>query len=154
MDSIKYLTLDIDGLEIIKPLWEKLREHHVSKSKYFSDNFLKTSFEKRMMSIAERSRTGKVNIDLAVEDGVEKAVGYCISSITSEGEAEVDSIFVLQEYRGNRIGDMLIERALEWIKSKGIEKIKITVAYGNDEVLNFYKKHGFYPRLYTLWNKL
>lgn len=153
MGKIRYVSTGIESLSIMKPLWERLREHHAEKSIHFAEGFLENTFEKRTASIVERSKNGKVNIDLAVEEHTEALVGYCISSIAVGEEAEIDSIFILPEYRGQNIGDTLLERAVAWIKSEGIEKIKISVVHGNDDVLSFYKKHGFYPRSYVLYNK-
>lgn len=46
-----------------------------------------------------------------------------------------------------------MERAVSWLEANGAQKIKLGVVYGNDEVLNFYERHGFYPRTYVLYKK-
>ncbi|MDP4088643.1 MAG: GNAT family N-acetyltransferase [Bacillota bacterium] len=153
MKELKYQSVGPDEISKIKGLWEGLREHHMEKTKYFRDNFASISFEKRAGDILKKGKDGSVNIDLVMEKDSDSIIGYCASSISSDREGEVESLFLLSEYRGMGIGDALMERALKWLEDNGAVKMKIGVAYGNDEVLTFYQRHGFYPRTYVLYRK-
>ncbi|MCG0275390.1 MAG: GNAT family N-acetyltransferase [Thermosediminibacteraceae bacterium] len=59
---------------------------------------------------------------------------------------EIDSIFVEEKYRNYGLGDRLMKRALEWLNSNHVKTKIIMVAEGNENVLEFYKKYGFYKR--------
>lgn len=77
-------------------------------------------------------------------------VGYIIGSIEEEKKDKIDSLFVLKEYRGEHIGDKLLRKIFQWFEVEKIRDIKIGVAVGNEEVLDLYKKHGFYPAVIFL----
>ncbi len=87
---------------------------------------------------------------LASDELSGKLAGYCISSITGGNRGELDSIFVLQDYRGSGIGQELMTLSLDWLKANSAKTITISVMFGNDEALPFYGKFGFYPRTYVL----
>lgn len=153
MENLEFRSVGPEHINSIRELWEGLRSHHVEKTKYFRENFQSISFDKRAADILNNGKGGAVNIDLVVEKVSNNAVGYCVSSISQSKEGEVESIFILPEFRGEGAGDKLMERAVSWLEANGAEKIKLGVVYGNDEVLNFYERHGFYPRTYVLYKK-
>ncbi|WP_408634775.1 GNAT family N-acetyltransferase [Paenibacillus zanthoxyli] len=70
--------------------------------------------------------------------------------MTGGNRGELDSIFVLQDYRGYGIGQELMTLSLDWLKTNSAKTIAISVLFGNDEALPFYEKFGFYPRTYVL----
>ncbi|MFZ5989484.1 MAG: GNAT family N-acetyltransferase [Bacillota bacterium] len=151
--SVEIVEISIGEVDVIKPLWEKLYELQRRNSTYFLECYGELTFEERMKRLYDKVGKGLVRID-AVRDNnhVDRYVGYCISSVTGV-EGEVDSIFLEEEYRGIGIGDMLMENALRWIDTNNAKSIKISVIYGNDAVLPFYEKHGFYPRSYVLYRR-
>lgn len=77
-------------------------------------------------------------------------VGYCISTINSEPAGEVDSFFVEEQYRKQGLGDKLMQRALEWLDINKAKTKIIVVAEGNENVLEFYRRYGFYKRRIVL----
>jgi ribosomal protein S18 acetylase RimI-like enzyme len=149
---IHYIKTDQQGLEIVKPLWERLRNHHASVSRYFSEQIMKNTFEERSSNILKKAEQGIINIIVAKDEETDEFIGYCIGTISKANQGEVDSIYLLDQYRGNGIGDVLMTRTLEWFREQGVEDIGISVLYGNESVLQFYEKYGFYPRLYVLKN--
>ncbi len=50
---------------------------------------------------------------------------------------------VLDGYRSMGIGSALMEYAIEWARSKGLEKILLEVFASNRRAFNLYKKYGF-----------
>ncbi len=84
-------------------------------------------------------------MDLA-HDTNKVRVAYCVSTINSQRVAEVDSIYVREEYRSLGIGDQLMKRSLEWMDEKGAKRKKILVTAGNQDALSFYQRYGFKPR--------
>jgi ribosomal protein S18 acetylase RimI-like enzyme len=144
---IEYRMLQNEEIELIRPLWEKLREHHQSNSNHFKDRYLKFTFEKRRDDLREKAERGKLRIDIAEDNLLEKIVGYCVSSInsgTKEKEGEIDSIFIDANYRKLGIGDQLMKLSLNWLNEEKVVVKKIIVAEGNEGVYTFYQKYGFY----------
>jgi ribosomal protein S18 acetylase RimI-like enzyme len=138
---ITIIEIGKDRIEIIKPLWEKLNAHHLERSIDFRKHYAEFTFEKRMESLLKRER---LIAYIAKEE--DRDIGYCMA--TADGlSGEIDSIFVEQAHRGEEIGEELLTRALSWLKSQGCDSIRVSIAKGNENVLDFYKKFGFAERL-------
>lgn len=132
---------------IIKPLWESLNAHHLSRSTHFKDHFSKITFEKRMDGLKKRERL----ITYIAEDKGE-SIGYCIASVDGL-TGEIDSVFVSEPYRGRRVGEKLISYALKWLESQKCATINVSIAEGNENVLGFYRRFGFEERLIVMQKK-
>ncbi|MGZ7134721.1 MAG: GNAT family N-acetyltransferase [Methanobacterium sp.] len=87
------------------------------------------------------------------DEDTKENVGYCISSILEDNTGEIDSIYLVENYRLSGIGDTLMKRALKWMDEKGVKSKKIRVAVGNDELISFYHKFDFLPRHIILKQK-
>ena len=142
-NKITFITGDEMLLDDIGELWEKLRRHHLEKSSDFRQHFKDTTFKERKEVLMNKAKAGKMFIVIAC-DGEDK-IGYCVSSVVNK-VGEIESIYVNPNYRKYRLGSTLMEKSLEWIKAKGIEKIILTVAAGNEEAFGFYSKFGFVPK--------
>jgi ribosomal protein S18 acetylase RimI-like enzyme len=92
------------------------------------------------------SKSKHLRLDVVIDLKGKSDIGYCISTINDRNIGEIDSLFIKAPYRRNGIGKKLTEMALEWMNKKGVIEKAIYVAYGNDEVIDFYKTFGFYPR--------
>lgn len=152
--EIELIQIDISELQMVKPLWEHLRQHHIEISTYFPERPLSLTFDSRIKEVIEKSKTGRVRTDMVRIVGTDKYIGYCISSISDKGEGEIESIFIESGYRGQKVGDRLIRSALAWFEENKAANISINVMYGNDKALPFYAKYGFYPRSLILHRKL
>lgn len=79
----------------------------------------------------------------------DKVVGYLAGSINIQGSyitkslAEVDNMFVLEEYRKYGIGTKLINAFKEYCSKNSIEEIKVTASAKNKNAISFYMKNGF-----------
>lgn len=58
----------------------------------------------------------------------------------SVGVAEIGRVVVLPEYRGKRLGELVVTEAEKWIAEEGYEKIAIS---SREEVTAFYEKLGY-----------
>lgn len=87
-------------------------------------------------------------------------VGYLAGSINIQGSyvtkslAEVDNMFVLEDYRKYGIGTKLINKFKEYCLQNEIEELKVTASAKNINAINFYKKNGFNEFETTLKQKL
>lgn len=139
-------------LERIAPLWEELRRLHEAESVDFKDRFRRQTFAQRMRPFAGRA-DDTLHLDAAfLAEDPETSIAYLLSSMNGDC-GELDSLFVRETHRGQGLGSALIERALAWLEEKGAARIEIGVAVGNERVLPFYRRFGFYPRQIVLERK-
>ncbi|EOO36489.1 GNAT family N-acetyltransferase [Bacillus mycoides] len=147
--SHKYITLN--EIEIIRDPLDKLHEYHNSKSKYFSGDYPRMTFEERIEDYKKNSKYGEYRIELLIELETDNILGFCIAySKSVSGKIEV--LFVDEKYRRNRFGLKLMNSAVEWFKEKQVDDIELIVVYGN-EAVSFYQKLGFYPRSIIMTTK-
>jgi ribosomal protein S18 acetylase RimI-like enzyme len=143
MNNIEYSVTDAKDLDIIEPLWDKLIVHHRERATYFRKMLENIDFDKRKQQLLEKD---KIRIDLACDAGTEQLIGYCVSTINNKKQGEVESIYVEEDYRRNGIAGNLFKEALLWMDDMSAERKVLVVATGNEEVLPFYEKYGFYSR--------
>jgi ribosomal protein S18 acetylase RimI-like enzyme len=144
--TIKYLQGDGKMLAEIESLWKILNQYHCERSKHFKEHYSGMTFELRKAQLLNKSRDGKLRVDLAVDQASGSAVGYVVSSMNAQKIGEVESIFVRAEYRGLGIGGSLLTKALAWMDQSGaVEKI-VETSIGNEQAWRFYGRFGFLPR--------
>ena len=56
---------------------------------------------------------------------------------------EIERIYVLKEFHGNSVGQILYEKAIEIAEEKNMEFVWLGVWEENSRAINFYKKNGF-----------
>lgn len=94
---------------------------------------------------------------LAFDNG--KPIGYLAGNTKAENAyliikvAEIDNMFVDNDYRGKNIGSMLIDKFKEYCIDKGITTFKVNASAPNTKAIEFYKKNGFKEHDITLWCK-
>ncbi|MBP1761383.1 MAG: acetyltransferase family [Firmicutes bacterium] len=145
-NSIYYKQGDEKLLDDIRELWEALNEHHGKNSLYFKDFYGKFSFGVRKAALLKKAQNASMRVVICFDEAVQLRAGYCISSVDSEMVGEIESIFVLPDYRGLGIGEELMLKSLQWMDEMGAGKIVVSVAAGNEQAFGFYEKYGFYPR--------
>jgi len=147
--EVQYMNELVQGgrelLDSVQPLWDKLNKHHEISSKIFPDKYRNKTFDVRKRKFAEEQSL-KVNIDLIKNSEKDLYIGYCISTLNKELAGEIDSLFIDEEYRELGLGDILMNRALEWLDINNAKTKNIGVSEGNERVLEFYKRYGFYKR--------
>lgn len=76
-------------------------------------------------------------------------VGYLAGSINVESSyvtkslAELDNMFILENYRNYGIGTKLVNEFKKYCLNIGIQEIKVTASARNNNAISFYKKNGF-----------
>ncbi len=145
MFNVGYFPGGEEFLADVKPLWEQTRDFHSDVSLYFSSKFGQQNFNARKAGLQEKSLQGKIRIILAKDLDCDKYIGYCVSIIDREDIGEIDSLFVEPFYRKNGIAENLMKMALNWMDEECVKTKKLSIAVGNESVLEFYKKFNFYP---------
>jgi ribosomal-protein-alanine N-acetyltransferase len=72
----------------------------------------------------------------------EKIIGYCGLWVVLE-DAHVTNIAVLPEYRGKKLGEALLNQAVELTKALGAERLSLEVRVSNHVAQSLYRKLGF-----------
>jgi ribosomal protein S18 acetylase RimI-like enzyme len=148
--KIVYSETGENDLDLIKPLWGKLNEHHKARSRNFTAHFDRMTFDRRKDELLKKSAGGGLHIDLARDTETDGLIGYCVSSITADKHGEIESIYIEPDYRRSGIGDTLMKKSLKWLKECAVTRRILVVAAGNEEVFAFYSRHKFYPRAIIL----
>lgn len=63
--------------------------------------------------------------------------------VEPEGAAELISMWVAPQYRGEGVGDALVHAVVEWAAAQGAPEIALTVRVGNDYAAALYRRCGF-----------
>ena len=146
MTTIIYRIDDEAMLDEIRELWEALNQHHGQVSEKFKSHYENFSFESRKRTLLLKAKNGRLRIEVAVDQESMKNVGYCVSRIEFSGDAEMESLYVEENYRGLGIGELLLRNAINWMDEMGAHTKTVSVAVGNEKAFGFYQRFGFYPR--------
>jgi ribosomal protein S18 acetylase RimI-like enzyme len=113
------------------------------------DNSLDLNWTKNNKKYFEKSITDKNSLVLVCIYN-EEVVGYLIGRIENPEDyrkiksiAEVDNMFILEEFRKKGVGKKLVEGFVKWAKKKDVEKIRVVASSKNKKAIEFYKKFGF-----------
>lgn len=84
-----------------------------------------------------------------------KIVGYLCGGLTKAEDyrnlpivAELESTFVLDEFRSKGIGKQLYNKFIEWCKTKNVGKLRVEASAQNELAIKFYRNNKF--KDYTL----
>ncbi len=78
-----------------------------------------------------------------------KVIGYLVgylrrsSSLRPVKMAELESMYVREAYRGQEVGQQLVQKFLEWARERGAERVSVTAYVANERAVAFYEKLGF-----------
>ncbi len=134
-------------LDRVGPLWLQLRQHHAEVSPRWAAQLLAMSFDERQAGLIAKATAGMLVLLATVGD---RDVGYCVSTVTADGQGEVDSLYVIPTHRKLGIGHAMMSRTLQWFGQQSVRAISVEVIIGNESALPFYARYGFHPRTLRL----
>jgi ribosomal protein S18 acetylase RimI-like enzyme len=79
-------------------------------------------------------------------------IGYCVATVDGLN-GEIDSLFVEAAYRGRGVGEELMSLGLKWLEEQKCETVRVSIAEGDESVLDFYRRFGFAERLLVMQMK-
>jgi len=147
--NLRFLEGGEELLDKVGPLWNRLNSHHKNMSAHFSEQLHQVTFTQRKEHWLQKIQSGQLRIDLIQTEDSNEFIGYCVT-ICNQTYGEIESIFVDDTYRKMGIGHCLMSRALVWLDQHSVKTKRISVAVGNEQVLQFYEKFGFLPRAIIL----
>lgn len=71
------------------------------------------------------------------------SVGQSQTEIKDENALEIERIYVLKEFHGKKVGQMLYDKAMELAKAKNVDYVWLGVWEQNLRAIRFYGKNGF-----------
>lgn len=138
----------------IIPIWRELMDFHAQRDIHFTlCNDAEKAFAAYMLENID-----KVDAYLFVAENTTTLVSYCLCTIDKrppvcEFNPEygiLSELAVLDDYRRQGLGEKMVERAMEWFRSKGIARIEVRVAVTNEVSTQFWRKMGFSTYLETM----
>lgn len=148
MEAISIEKATINNLAVLQKLGRRT----------FYETFAQTNSEEDMKSYLEESfATQKLTDELTDDNAAfylamlnETAVGYLKlnvggsqTEINDSNALEIERIYVLKEYLGKSVGQLLFQKALEVAKNKDVDYVWLGVWEENHRAIRFYQKNGF-----------
>ncbi|SKB37900.1 GNAT family N-acetyltransferase [Maribacter arcticus] len=124
----------------------------------FAETFSSDNSEENMKEYLENEfSTEKLKAELTDQNAEfyfaeldEKTIGYLKvnigesqTEIKIKNALEIERIYVLKEFHGKKVGQILYEKALELAKEKDVENVWLGVWEQNPRAIRFYEKNGF-----------
>ena len=87
-------------------------------------------------------------------------LGYVYGFIQDNGSlynnkvAQLDALFVKEQYRGNGIARSLTKEFINWAEEKGVAYIELSVCKNNTNAISLYENEGFCTDKILLRKKL
>lgn len=69
--------------------------------------------------------------------------GGAQTELKDDNALEIERIYVLQEYHGKKVGQLLYDKAIEVAKQQNSDYVWLGVWEENPRAINFYQKNGF-----------
>lgn len=153
MGEIELSIVGPERLDDVEPVWWSLHEHHmaVEHGRNAAIRGERQTWELRRPDLAYALSTPDGFMVLATAE--QRAVGFAVVHLRAnhnwrvhgERYAELETLALLPEYRGQRIGSQMMEAAYERLRALGIEELSIVVVEGNEPARRFYERKGFLP---------
>lgn len=84
-------------------------------------------------------------LDGAVIGYLKLNFGQAQTELKDDKALEIERIYVLQQFQGKRVGQLLYEKAIERATQKHIDFVWLGVWEENKKAIRFYEKNGFVP---------
>lgn len=124
----------------------------------FSETFSSENSEEDMREyLKEGFSTEKLKTELTDENAEfyfaelgDNVIGYLKvnfgqsqTEIKDKNALEIERIYVLKEFHGKKVGQILYDKAIELAKEKNVEYVWLGVWEQNPRAIRFYEKNGF-----------
>ena len=145
IEIIKITKIDIDQLQKIgrETFYETFSESNTEEN---MRNYLETGFSIDKITTELNDENAEfyfAKIENNVIGYLKLNFGASQTELKSEKAIEIERIYVLKEYHGQKVGQILYDKAIEIAKKKNAEFIWLGVWEENPRAINFYKKNGF-----------
>ncbi len=164
MAEIEIARAGLERLDDLEPLWKAMHAHHRAVAGHLdavapfrSDE---QSWTRRRAHYERVLAAQDAFVLLAERDG--RPVAYALVAVSGteatlevgERVAELDSLSVLPDERGDGLGGRLMDAVFEELRALGIEELSLAVMARNEGALRFYERRGFVPYLNLLLGRV
>jgi ribosomal protein S18 acetylase RimI-like enzyme len=150
--------IGLDRLGALRDLWLSLHRHHgeIGTHPLVTDEALSWQLRRALYESWLRDEEAFV----LVAGDVDAPLGYAVVRIhdgpddtypVGERWAEIYSLSVAPEARGQGIGTQLLDAIDERLTTLGIRDATVSAMIENDAALRLYQRRGFIPREVDLW---
>ena len=148
-----------EQLDRLEPLWKVMQQDHVGLWDGLPGREPDDSWPRRRQRYADWLATTESFV-LVARRG-DRLVGYFMVAVaegdetfaTGERLAELESLVVLHEERGNAIGERLFQTGMRRLEELGVDDVISGVLHGNAFARRFHERHGFVPFVDFLYAK-
>ena len=145
-------------IEVIKISKEEVLDLQKIGRQTFYETFSESNTEENMQNyLAEGFSTDKLSDELNNENAEfyfakldNEVIGYLKlnfgqsqTELKDDKALEIERIYVLKEFHGKKVGQILYDKAIEIAKQKSVNYVWLGVWEENPRAINFYKKNGF-----------
>lgn len=127
-----------------------LSEYHNQVSTNFKGAYPSRPYESTLETFEKNVACGESKI--AVLDLSGEIAGFCKVDLHGD-KGKLDYLVVMEEYRKNGYGGMLMDWAMKQFRDNQVSQIEVKVVDGN-EAVHFYERYGFKMNAHLLWNCL
>jgi ribosomal protein S18 acetylase RimI-like enzyme len=148
------VSVPVDRMQELQPVWRSLYEHHLALTPHLSDRAqpFERAWQARQRIEADWRARGEDLFVLAAR-AEDRYVGYAFVRIrsgtdfaaswdASERLAELVILAVLPDWRGQGVGSALLDAAEARLRELGVQDIVINVVTTNDDAMRLYRRRG------------
>ena len=109
----------------------------VENSPRWSGNTPITEYYYSIVNFVRGSKNGNGQVQRKINFGQSQ------TELQDDTALEIERIYVLKEFHGKKVGQVLYEKAIEIAKQKNAHYVWLGVWEENPRAISFYKKNGF-----------
>ena len=149
MENVKIKKIDINDVDKLQEIGKQT----------FTETFSSTNSEANMKEYLENKFSIKVlkteltdknsefyfaQLENKIIGYLKINIGYSQTEIKNENALEIERIYVLREFHGKKVGQILYEKAIRRAKQKKVDYVWLGVWEKNLRAIHFYKKKRIY----------
>lgn len=157
MTELAIVDVPEERFNDLEPLWRVLYDHHNDRTPHLRDRSrpFEQAWESRRRTEARWLESEPDSFVIAAQDGdsyvgyafvrIRSGAGFAESWTFSDPLADLATLVVTPELRGQGVGSALMDAAEARLRRMGIADMAITVIATNTEAIPFYERRGAMP---------
>jgi diamine N-acetyltransferase len=145
IETKKATTSDIDQLQKIgrQTFYETFSESNTEDD---MKTYLEEAFAKEKLAAELNNKNSEFYFAILDNNTIgylKLNFGASQTELQNDKALEIERIYVLKEFHGKSVGQLLYDKAIEIAKLKNVDYVWLGVWEENPRAINFYKKNGF-----------
>lgn len=148
MENIEIRKITINDIDQLKEIGKRTFAETFSSGN--SEENMKDYLENGFSNEKLKAELHDKNSEIYFAEHKENIIGYLKinfgqsqTEIKDKNSLEIERIYVLNEFHGKNVGQVLYEKAIEIAKQKMVDYVWLGVWEENPRAIRFYKKNGF-----------